>query len=347
MRWPASGRLSCPRKGLLYGPRDVIFEEKSAIKKTLIDEDFVKAPVYETVRIHPNVTSLITERDRAAYRQKRRLISPGFSISYLNGSEPLMKGCLDVLERSLKAGGYAVINMSQMLGNLTSDVMSATSFGGSFGLVESNDMMKNMVMDCLKRAALDIIIDVNEENPETFTHLHVREEMLLFVIARVDTTSTTATFTLLLLVHNQDKLTKLVEEIDSAFPSKTDSITFAKTQDLPYLNAVINKSMRRMPIVAMGLARWTEKPSIISGYEIPADTIVSPAIGQLMRDPQAYKGVEADKKAFYPFSSGSRNCPGQQFALKELRLILVTLIRRYELSLIPDQSHQMRLHTVP
>ncbi|CZR69470.1 related to benzoate 4-monooxygenase cytochrome P450 [Phialocephala subalpina] len=373
-----------------------MFEEKSLIKKTLIDKDFVKAPVYETVRIHPNVTSLITERDRAAYRQKvnaaphlkismltqRRLISPGFSISYLNGLEPLMKGCLDVLERCLnkeceKAGGYAVINMSQMLGNLTSDVTSATSFGGYFGLVESNDMkMKNMVMDRLKRAALDVqlpfikylpfvppsqgeglndIIDnivatrKSEKNSETFTHLHVREEMSL--IAGADTTSTTAAFTLLLLVHNQDKLKKLVEEIDSAFPSKTDSITFAKTQDLPYLNAVINESMRRMPIVAMGLARWTEKPSIISGYEIPADTIVSPAIGQLMRDPrvwpdaekfiperwlEAYKGVEADKKAFYPFSSGSRICPGQQFALKELRLILVTLIRRYELSLIPD-----------
>ncbi|KUJ06610.1 cytochrome P450 [Mollisia scopiformis] len=372
------------------GPRDVMIAEKSGVQKILVDEDFVKAPVYE----------------------KRRLISPGFSISYLNGLEPLMKECLDVLERTLnkeceKGGGHAVINMSQMLGNLTSDVMSATSFGGSFGLVESNDLkMKNMVMDRLKRAALDaqlpfikylpfvppsqgeglnniiddivatrkaesqkpkkdllqIIVDVNENNPDTFTHLHVREEMSLFMIAGADTTSTTATFTLLLLVNNQDKLKKLVEEIDFAFPSIHDSITFAKTQDLPYLNAVINESMRRMPIVALGLARWTEKTSMISGFEIPKDTIVSPAVGQLMRDPRVwpdpdkfiperwlepYKDVEADKKAFHPFSSGSRNCPGQQFALKELRLILVTLIRRYELSLVPGQSHEMRLHTVP
>ena len=41
-------------------------------------------------------------------------------------------------------------------------------------------------------------------------------------------------------------------EIDTAFPSKDDPITFAKTQDLPYLNAVINESMRVMPIVVAG-----------------------------------------------------------------------------------------------
>lgn len=95
-------------------------------------------------------------------------------------------------------------------------------------------------------------------------------------------------------------------------------------------------------VTVTGLARYTEQTSIISGYEIPPgvsftssnlktvwslQTIVAPAIGQLMKDPniwpdpnqfiperwlEAYKGVEADKKAFHPFSAGSRNCPGQQ-----------------------------------
>jgi cytochrome P450 len=71
-------------------------------------------------------------------------------------------------------------------------------------------------------------------------------------IAGSDTTSLTATFTLLLLLNNQEKLRELSAEIDSAFPSQDDTITFAKTQDLPYLNAVINESMRIMPIVTAG-----------------------------------------------------------------------------------------------
>jgi cytochrome P450 len=71
-------------------------------------------------------------------------------------------------------------------------------------------------------------------------------------IAGSDTTSLTVTFTLLLLLNNQDKLKEVTAEIDSTFPSLGDTITFAKTQDLPYLNAVINESMRIMPIVTAG-----------------------------------------------------------------------------------------------
>jgi cytochrome P450 len=71
-------------------------------------------------------------------------------------------------------------------------------------------------------------------------------------IAGSDTTSSTLTFTMLLLLNNQEKLNNLVAEIDASFPAKCDSITFANTQDLPYLNAVINESMRVMPIVIAG-----------------------------------------------------------------------------------------------
>ena len=44
------------------------------------------------------------------------------------------------------------------------------------------------------------------------------------------------------LVKNPEKLNCLAEEIDSTFSS--GEITFAKLQDLPYLNAVIWEGMR-------------------------------------------------------------------------------------------------------
>jgi len=71
--------------------------------------------------------------------------------------------------------------------------------------------------------------------------------------AGTDTSSFTATTSLLLLVNNPDKLERLVEELDTAFPSIDDPITFVKTQDLPYLNAVINEASRVFPVIVAGL----------------------------------------------------------------------------------------------
>ena len=54
----------------------------------------------------------------------------------------------------------------------------------------------------------------------------------------------TVTQCLLQLVNNPKTLKCLVEEIDNAFPSADEDITFAKTQDLRYMNAVIYEAMR-------------------------------------------------------------------------------------------------------
>lgn len=71
-------------------------------------------------------------------------------------------------------------------------------------------------------------------------------------IAGTDTTSHTLTSALCLLLNNPSKLKALEKEIQTAFPNEIDDITFARTQDLPYLNAVINESLRRMPVVLGG-----------------------------------------------------------------------------------------------
>jgi cytochrome P450 len=59
-------------------------------------------------------------------------------------------------------------------------------------------------------------------------------------------------FVLLLLVNNSNKYETLLEELDTAFPSRDSPITGDVTQNLPYFNAVIDESMRVMPLIAGG-----------------------------------------------------------------------------------------------
>ena len=142
----------------------------------------------------------------------------------------------------------------------------------------------------VKKDLVQIFLESHEADPVAFTHQHIREEMALFMIAGSDTSAVTLTHTYLLLLNNPEKLNKLIAEIDTAFPSKHDSITFANTQDLPYLNACINESMRVLPILVVGrstlrpfqfvsltatdypgLARYTQETTMLANYEVPPE----------------------------------------------------------------------------
>ena len=89
-----------------------------------------------------------------------------------------------------------------------------------------------------------------------------------------------------MLVNNPRELKCLVAELDTEFPSKYDPITFAKTQDLPYLNTVIDESLRVLPIInaghlpyvvcpllvltaLAGIPRITTETTVLADYTIP------------------------------------------------------------------------------
>jgi hypothetical protein len=52
------------------GPQAVMFAGKNAIQKIIVEDDMLKSPEYDWRLADPNITNLITERDRVAYRQK-------------------------------------------------------------------------------------------------------------------------------------------------------------------------------------------------------------------------------------------------------------------------------------
>lgn len=104
----------------------------------------------------------------------------------------------------------------------------------------------------IKKDLLQIFMDTHKADPVGFSEQHLRDEMILFMIAGSDTTSLTATFTILLLLNNPDKMQTLRNELDAEFIAANKKMTFASTQDLAYLNAVINESMRVMPIITGG-----------------------------------------------------------------------------------------------
>lgn len=109
---------------------------------------------------------------------------------------------------------------------------------------------------------LQTLIDTqNTEDPEErlSTNVIIRET-ILFLIAGSETTSNSIAFAVIELLRHPDKLVKLQQEIDAVpLPEGQETFNHDALKKLPYLNGVINETMRVDPVAAGGLQRHTDK----------------------------------------------------------------------------------------
>ena len=98
------------------------------------------------------------------------------------------------------------------------------------------------------------------------------EHASVLIVAGSETTATTLSGVTYFLAMNPDKRTKLDEEIRSSFTSGHE-MDLNNTRKLPYLQAVLNESLRLYPATSGALPRMTPKgaPTVISGFEVPQD----------------------------------------------------------------------------
>lgn len=89
------------------------------------------------------------------------------------------------------------------------------------------------------------------------------------IIAGSETTATALTSATYLLATHPGALARLGAEVRAAFAAETD-ITMASVQRLPYLQAVIDETLRYFPSTPVGLARSVrDQPADVLGRTIP------------------------------------------------------------------------------
>ncbi|ORY97309.1 cytochrome P450 [Syncephalastrum racemosum] len=184
----------------------------------------------------------------------------------------------------------------------------------------------------------------------------IANETVLFLIAGSETTSNTTGFAMIHLLEEPAILARLREEIDQV-PLEEGEIVFKHEhlKHLPYLNAVIHETLRLDVIAAGSLDRKAEQDTVLGGrLMVPKGTTVLLNIMHAQTNeaywPQAHRYIperwlddakehmlSADPEAFYPFSLGSRNCIGRNFAMQEMRLAIATLIKYYDFKSIPQE----------
>lgn len=169
----------------------------------------------------------------------------------------------------------------------------------------------------------------------------LREEELaseaeILLIAGAETSATAMTATLYYLAVHPKSLAKLRAELAASFHSSAD-ITGDTTAPLPYLNAVLEETMRIFPPSPVGPPR-VSPGDIVDGVYVPEGVYLSTDIMSLHNDPdntpspdswipERWTGEYGGKEKPYtvPFSIGPRACIGINLAYMEMRVVLAKI----------------------
>jgi len=173
----------------------------------------------------------------------------------------------------------------------------------------------------------------------------------LLIIAGSETTATLLSGATYHLLRNPRVMKKLVAEVRGKFTSE-DQINLSGVNNLDYMLAVLDESLRMYPPAPAGLPRVVPKGGdTICGKWVPGGTAVS--VSQWAANRSATNFTEPDsfvpernlgdprfesdnRQAFQPFSVGPRNCLGRNLAYAEMRLILARVIWNFDLKLADD-----------
>jgi cytochrome P450 family 110 len=186
---------------------------------------------------------------------------------------------------------------------------------------------------------LSLMIDARYEDGSAMTDDHIRDELRTLLIAGHETTAITLAWALYAVHRHAAVKARLLAEIDGLGPDPAPEVV-AK---LPYLNAVIDETLRRFPVVDT-VFRVLRRPWSFGGYELPAGITIGAAIVLVHRredlypDPDTFRPERfLERKPrpheYLPFGGGHRRCIGAAFSHYESCLALATVLRELELEL--------------
>ncbi|TVY35049.1 Cytochrome P450 monooxygenase [Lachnellula subtilissima] len=205
-----------------------------------------------------------------------------------------------------------------------------------------------------KRDLFSWLIDAEKQSNDPI-HKDARwlwGDSALIIVAGSDTTATTLTHIFYHLARSPKVSSALRKELEAFYQPGSES-EFKDLQEAPYLNGVINESLRLHPPVPSGLQRQTPPEGITIGSTyVPGNVVISTPFWSMGRLESCYKNAEEflperweedselilNKSVFVPFSSGPYGCVGKNLALMELRSVVARIVTEFDTKFAPGED---------
>ncbi len=187
---------------------------------------------------------------------------------------------------------------------------------------------------------ISMLLAARDEDGMGLSDRQVRDEAMTILVAGHETTANLLTWALYLLARHPAVREQLLNELSSVLAGR--SPTVEDLAHLPYLEMVINETLRLYPPAWLMLRRARESVEIDGTHVSAGDVVwlsqwVMHRMPEYFPDPEAFMperfdaqhGMKHPQFAFFPFGGGSRFCLGTTFAYMEARIVLAMLLQRY------------------
>jgi cytochrome P450 len=177
---------------------------------------------------------------------------------------------------------------------------------------------------------LTLLLDARHEDETPMSDQELRDELMTALVAGHETTASELAWAFERLARDPRVLARLVAEIDSGDSDE-------------YLMATIHETLRARPVVPAPEPRLVKEPIEINGVRYPAGITLLVSAYLLHHDPELYpdpytfspERFVARNPGTYtwiPFGGGRRRCLGASFAIQEMKIVLRSVLARYELA---------------
>lgn len=210
------------------------------------------------------------------------------------------------------------------------------------------------IIDVRSDLMTPVIGKISEGGRKGITHKELTTNALAVVIANCQLTTVAVSAATYLLLTKPLALKWLVEEVRERF-RKEDDITIQSTNGLPFLEAVINETLRMHHPTPISLPRVTPvEGQVVNGILVPGNTVIGVNLQNIQNSPELWveprvfhperflppSDLRSDarfdqdvRSAFMPFSTGPRNCLGGKLFFAQARVLLAKVVWNFDLQM--------------
>ncbi len=195
---------------------------------------------------------------------------------------------------------------------------------------------------------LSLLLSAHDETGQPMSDRELRDELVTLMFAGHETTATAMAWALYWIHRQPPVRQKLLTELKAV--DLSDAMSVSK---LPYLSAVCNETLRIHPIAMLTFPRVVQESTTLLGHTLNPGTAVMGCIYLLHQRPDLYPEPHIFRPErflerqyspfeFLPFGGGARRCIGEALAQLEMKLVLATILTRYDLALATTTPEQPR-----